>query len=498
VLSRREFLKSSALTAVACGSPGLAAFTTEAAAPRNLVFIIADQHSGLALGCNGHPIVRTPRLDALAGQGVLFTHAYTAGTTCVPSRSSIDTGLHVHTHGARSNEVPLREECLTISKILDRHGYKQSDAPGQGLHRRESYLQWLNGMGYTDVVTPIIGSASRAKIIPTPYRYKIGRAGLALDHSQDAFAIRNAVRFLEENQERRFCLWVRLFGSHDPWVVPEPYDTMYRPSDLRLPPYRNGEYDSKPAQQRRTWVETGAAELSDDDIRVILAHYLGMVSYTDMLIGRLLDRLSELQLDSNTTVIYMADHGDIMGCHRIFTKGFAFYEPAMRVPLIIRVSGGMPGGKRIDAVVSGIDLLPTMLELLNLPPERSLQGSSLVPLWQGVTQSVHDQVFAGQGFEGYDRLVMMRTPEWKLTRYDEGGGELYDLRKDPHELANLYEETKYASIRGKLTERMESWDRAWPHAPLQLPLQQDARKSAAIKSAFDAWMQGTKKPGRQI
>jgi len=187
-----------------------------------------------------------------------------------------------------------------------------------------------------------------------------------------------------------------------------------------------------------------------------------------------------------------------MGCHRIFTKGFAFYEPAMRVPLIIRVSGGMPGGKRIDAAVSGIDLLPTMLELLNLPPERGLQGSSLVPVWRGVTQSVHDQVFAGQGFEGYDRLVMMRTPEWKLTRYDEGGGELYDLRKDPHELANLYEETKYASIRGKLTEGLESWDRAWPHAPLQLPLQQDARKSAAIKSAFDAWMQRTKKPGRQI
>ncbi|MCX6626879.1 MAG: sulfatase-like hydrolase/transferase [Candidatus Solibacter sp.] len=259
---------------------------------RNLLFIIADQHSGLALGANGDPFVRTPRLDALSRQGVLFTHAYCTGTTCAPSRASIQTGLHVPAHGVRENGVPMPDGRATIFDILGRHGYKVNDVPRNSLYRTEPHLKWLADLGYADVASPIIGSRGKARLVPTPYRYAVGRAGLDLEHSQDAFTIRNTARFLEENRDNRFCAWVHLFGAHDPWVVPAPYDNMYKPADLPLPPFRAGEYASKPAQQGRTWEETGASRLSDDQIRLILAHYYGMVSFTDMLVGRLLDRLS--------------------------------------------------------------------------------------------------------------------------------------------------------------------------------------------------------------
>jgi arylsulfatase A-like enzyme len=481
-LTRRDFLKTSAAAAAGRLDP------SQTDGPRNLVFLIADQHSGLALGCNGRPIVRTPRLDALARQGALFTHSYCAGTTCAPSRASIHTGLHVHAHGVRENGVLLPDDCISIWSILEKHGYKLNDVPRKGLYNLGPYFKWLADLGYSDVASPIIGSKQKARLIPTPYRYAVGRAGLALDHSQDAFTVRNAMRFLDENRDRRFCLWVRLFGAHDPWVVPEPYDTMYRPSDLPLPPYRQGEFDSKPGQQKRTWVGTGAARLTDDQVRLILAHYLGMVSYTDMLVGRLLDKLQDLKLESDTVVIYTADHGDTMGQHRIFTKGFALYEPAMRVPLIIRAPSDFPRGARIDAAVSGIDLLPTMLDLMNLPAERDLHGQSLVPLWRGTTRSVRQQVFAGQGFEGFDRLVMMRTPEWKLTRYDEGGGELYDMRNDPHELNNLIAEPKYSSIRQQLTRQMEDWDRGSFHAAPRFPAGMQSEEIERIKQAYSAWM----------
>ncbi|MCX6626878.1 MAG: DUF4976 domain-containing protein [Candidatus Solibacter sp.] len=132
-----------------------------------------------------------------------------------------------------------------------------------------------------------------------------------------------------------------------------------------------------------------------------------------------------------------------------------------------------------------MDLLPTTLELLNLPAERGLQGASLVPLWRGEKDAKRDHVFACQGWEGHDRLAMWRTPDWKLARYDEGGGELYDLRNDPHELDNLFEVPKYTSIRRRLTRQMEEWDRGSPHAALRFPAGMTPEESERIKQALE-------------
>jgi choline-sulfatase len=459
-----------------------------------LVFIIVDQHSGVALGCAGHPLVRTPRLDALAKQGTLFTHAYTAGVTCAPSRASMDTSLRVQRHGVRENGVPLGNEYPTLWTILEKNGYTLS---GQQRGPTAQYLEWVSRLGYKDVASPIIGSKEKAQIIPTPYRYAVGRAGLSPEHTLDAWTVQRAMRFLDENKDRRFCLTVQLHGPHDPWVAPPPYDTMYRPSDLPLPPYRAGEYEFKPARQKRIWRETGADRLTDEQIRIILAHYYGLVTYSDMLVGKVLDQLAALGLNENTVVIYTADHGDMMGGHRMFTKGFAFYEPAIRIPLIIRAPSGGPPGRKVHGAVSNIDFLPTTLELLGLPPARGIEGRSLVPFWHGAAKG-RAAVFGGEGFEGDDRLVMIRTTQWKLTRYDEGGGELYDLERDPNELDNLIANPKYAAVVRRLTRQLEHWDTEYPHAELRIAPQAeraDPQRWARVRVAFKEWK---KKPGNRV
>jgi arylsulfatase A-like enzyme len=151
-------------------------------------------------------------------------------------------------------------------------------------------------------------------------------------------------------------------------------------------------------------------------------------------------------------IIYTADHGDCMGQHRIFTKGFGAYEPAMRIPLIIRAPGRLASGQRRSDAVSGVDVLPTMLECLNLPVPAGLHGRSVI------TPQTPRPVFAGQNREGIDRIVMVRTDRWKLTRYDEGGGERYDCRGDPAELNNRIDDPSLSAVRADLTAQLEKWD----------------------------------------
>jgi choline-sulfatase len=137
----------------------------------NLVFVTADQHSGLDLGCAGNKVVKTPRLDALARRGTVFTHTYTAGLICAPSRASVHTGLHVHAHGVYTNGIRVRQGIDTTAEILSRHGYRMHNAPLQARSNAAAFSEFLAAKGYS-------GSRDKAKLIPTtlPFRGRAGRS----------------------------------------------------------------------------------------------------------------------------------------------------------------------------------------------------------------------------------------------------------------------------------------------------------------------------------
>lgn len=442
----------------------LAAMAAQPAAPNprpNLLYIVVDQLSGLALpSCDAN--ARMPNTDRLAKSGILFSHAYTCGVTCGPSRASLDTGLYTQTHGVGAGHK-LSPSTPTLPGLLAQAGYALSHPDGYDLEaERREHEKWLTALGYPSDVSSIYGAEPLARYLDLPLKWKCGRAGVAPEHGFESYCAQRAIRFLETNRGRPFACFLQLRGPHDPYMVPRPYDTLIDPARLELPPYRAGEFENKPLRQRRSFETQGASRMTDSQIRQILAVYYGMCAYSDHALGQVLDRLRELDLDSRTVVMLVSDHGDTMGQHRMMSKDYGFYEPAMRIPLIFRAPGSRPKGAVSSDPVSGIDVFPTLCDLMRLPKPQELPGQSLVARWEGKEHDAARPVFAAQGTPGKDRGAMLRTPRYKFTRYDDGGRELYDLQSDPNELANLIDRPEAARTVVELSRQMDDWERRYP------------------------------------
>jgi arylsulfatase A-like enzyme len=391
--------------------------------------------------------------------GVTFSHAYTAAMTCGPSRASLDTGLYPQAHGAGGGANKMAS-LPSLPTALSSSGYALSHPDGYSLEaERALHEKWLAELGYPQPISSINGSETLAQYLDLPLKWKCGRSGVAPEHGFDAFCAQRAMRFLEVNRERPFACFLQLRGPHDPYMVPRPFDTMIDPARLALPPYRASEFDNKPLRQRRSFETQGAARMTDEQIRRILAVYYGMASYSDQCIGQVLARLTELGLDGNTVVVLLADHGDTMGRHRMMSKDYGFYENAMRIPLVIRAPGARPRGAVCTDPASGVDIFPTLCDLMTLPKPVRLHGQSLVGRWEGRDRDPSRAIFATQGTPGKNRAMMVRTAQYKYGRYDDGGTELYDLARDPDELENRAEDSRYRETAAALARQLDEWDR---------------------------------------
>lgn len=432
------------------------------AQPPNLLYILIDQLSGLAL-----PMLdsnaRMPNCRDLARSGVVFTHAYTAGMTCGPSRASLDTGLYTQSHGVGGGKTRSLPPSLdSLPRTLAAHGYVSSHPDGYNLDaERALHERWLADLGYEQPLSSLNGVERMARYLDLPLKWKCGRAGVAPEHAFDAYCAQRAIRFLEANRDRPFACFLQLRGPHDPYMAPRPFDTLVDPAALAIPPYRTGEFAGKPLRQRQAFETQGAARMSDAQLRQVLALYYGMAAFSDFCAGLVLRRLRELGLQANTVVVLVADHGDTMGRHRFMSKDFAFYEPAVRIPMILRATGRRAGVVNEDPV-SGIDLFPTLCELMNLPKPKGIAGQSLVGRWEGKDRDPERPIFAAQGVPGKNRAVMLRTPRYKYARYDEGGAELYDLARDPDELDNRVDDRACADLLARLSREVENWERSYP------------------------------------
>jgi arylsulfatase A-like enzyme len=291
-----------------------------------------------------------------------------------------------------------------------RSGYAISHPHGYNLEdERKEHEKWLVDLGYEQPLSSINGVESMARFLDLPLKWKCGRMGLAPEHAFDGYCAQRAIRFLETNRNRPFACFLQLRGPHDPYTAPRPFDTSIDPQGLSLPPSRRGEFQNKPVRQRLSFESQGAARMSDSQIRQILALYYGMASYSDHCLGQVLTRLQELGLHDNTVVVLLSDHGDTMGRHRMMSKDFAFYEPAMRIPLIIRAPGTRPRDTVCADPVSGVDVFPTLCDLMGLAKPERVQGQSLVKRWEGRESYPNRPIFSAQGVPGRNRAMMLRT-----------------------------------------------------------------------------------------
>ena len=459
--SRRDFMKQLGL-----GAAGLTAagplFAPRAVAenkpgPPNILFIFSDQQRWDTLGCYGENMGRalglTPNLDAMAGEGVRFSHAFTAQPVCGPTRSCLQTGLYATQTGCWQNGIPLPHDAVTLPRLLKPAGYEVG------------YIgKWHLAFG---------GGANRDfgdDPIPPDGRGGYDDFWLASDileftsHSYDGHMFdkdMNKVPF-PKNRYRVDALtdyalnYLRTRDGKRPFFLFLSYIEPHHQNDHD---HFEGPRGSK--EKYKNYPVPGDLEGAKGDWQTELPDYLGCCASLDSAVGRLRAELKRLKREDNTLVIYTSDHA----CHFRTRNGEykrACQDNAIHVPLVV-YGPGFRGGKVADDLVSLMDLPPTIVSAGGVKPPEAMRGRALQSLMDGSARDWQDDVFVQISESQTGRAV--RTSRWKYSVRAPGGSAasadsynedfLYDLEKDPHERNNLVRDPTLAGIRAELGERLK-------------------------------------------
>ena len=470
---------------VSCGLPS----GTQGPAIRNVLVILSDDHAVHATGAYGNDVIQTPNIDRLAAGGVRFERAYANCPFCTPSRQSLLTGRYPHACGVTLLQTPLAEEQVTVADHLGSAGFKTAaigkmhfnsdlthgfdyrvDAADHGAFLAESPArQPPPGLPFKPVWRPFRVparewlNADRLPGTGYPRPADERNQGLYDEDFLGTFYVRRAIEFMERNRDERMCVWLSFYEPHSPFNFPVEFAGNHGPEDIDLP--ATGPDDGR-------WVPEIFRGLSDEDKRGIVAAYYNSVEYLDANVGRVLDALDTLGLADSTLVIYVSDHGYLLGHHGRFEKHM-MWEEIVRVPLVVRYPGLAP--RTEPALVELVDLAPTILDLLEVAPIEGMDGRSLVRLLQGETGGHRDLVFSEYL---HDNKAMVRTERWKYVftsgktdlelGYATGLGpsgrdeRLYDLSADPGEFEDLAgkpgHESTVAALRTRMLEVFASTD----------------------------------------
>ncbi|MEO6923474.1 MAG: sulfatase/phosphatase domain-containing protein, partial [Acidobacteriaceae bacterium] len=271
------------------------------------------------------------------------------------------------------------------------------------------------------------------------------------------------------HQQRNFSPWlmsVNIFQPHHPFWPTEEYLAHYDPAKMPNPSYKEGELANKPPFQQTDHegayggIELSFAKTSPEDHRKITAAYYAMIEQVDTEMGRMLQALDETGQADDTIVIFMSDHGEMLGDHGIYLKGPYFYDCLTRVPLIIRWPNRFKAGLKVDALVELLDIAPTLLEAAGVPVPSGMQGKSLMPLLTGQTTKHRDSVYseyldANALYAPPPMATMVRTEKYKLSAFSKPAtGELYDLTKDPEEFTNLWDNVHYKDVKEEMLQTL--------------------------------------------
>lgn len=449
-IGRRQFLSATVLGAAvwSCGRSSDAPQTPSPKRP-NILFLFPDQMRGMAMGCMGDPDVKTPNLDKLAAEGLLFRNTFANTPVCCPARAIILTGKYAHANGMVANDLRLRESATTLAEILAQAGYRTGFIgkwhldggprlpgfvpPGP---RRQGFEFWA-------------ANEVSHKHFDTNYFRDTGEP-IPIKTFEPEIWADLAIEFLNgsPSDERPFFLSVQMGPPHDPYIAPEEYAARYDPSAITLRP-------NHPA------ATGGVSSASNLPGRKEIASYYAMITAVDEQIGRILKSLDELGLAEDTIVLVSSDHGDMLGSQGMRLKRKP-WEESIRVPGIVRFPGRAPAGRASDALFSHVDFAPTLLSLCGVDIPADMQGADLSPLILGKADAAPDSVFF-QIFGPYQSGGVragwrgIRTGRYMYARYEDEPWVLYDLERDPYELVNLVADPAAAEIRTELEARLDAW-----------------------------------------
>lgn len=459
----------------------------------NILIIYTDQQRWDALGANGNPDIQTPNLDRLAEESVNFDHYFVQNPVCMPSRVSFLTGQYPSALGITHMGVPVPEETITLPKLLRNYGYHSANIgklhflphanrdhrivhPSYGFDHLEiadepgpyedAYRAWVRRKR-PDQLDKI--SAGLPPMAARWYETMNVEDTVVhpLDNEQDgggrfdfkgaipfpgdddvtfsAFVAEQTISYLEGRQSSQPFLCIASFYSpHSPWIAPQRFLDQYEPANFTLPDFPSELDAQRPADG------TVDEIYSDAQLRSARHGYYAMVSEVDHYVGQILDRLDELALADNTVVVFTSDHGEWLGEHLRYGKGYPGHDCVSRVPLLIRFPAGKMG-RRCQEIVEGVDVIPTLLDCAGIQIPPHLQGRSIYPILISDEPTAVPTKPALMEFTGWK---MLRSDDYRYVAHADGREFFYDLNQPLGEYHNVSDDVSYAPTLARMRHQL--------------------------------------------
>ncbi|CUH74687.1 Choline-sulfatase [Tritonibacter multivorans] len=431
----------------------------------NLLVIVSDEHQARAMGCAGHPFVKTPHLDQLAAKGTLFEHAYTPCPICVPARAAFATGKYVHETRLWDNAMPytgairgwghaLQEQGVPVESIGKLHYRDEKDPAGFDVE----YIPMMVQGGVGMVWAAIRNEEDRIEPGARMLGDYIG-PGTSTYTDYDQGVTDRTVAWLEQRSQsedaRPWCLYVGLVAPHFPLVAPQEYYDLYPESsmpDVKLHP--------DAGYQRHPWVEkqnsgSGDAEMKFTDAaeraRAFSAYY-GLTSWLDHNVGRILKALESQGFGSTTNVVYSSDHGDNLGARGLWGKS-TLYEESVAIPMIM-AGPDVPTG-RCETPVSLLDVSQTIADQFGATIDSAEGVRSLIDIAKDAPDPERPILSEYHAIGAVSGAFMLRKGPWKLNYYVGFHPELFNLETDPEELEDKSQDPAFADILAQMTAALK-------------------------------------------
>jgi arylsulfatase A-like enzyme len=447
----------------------------------NIILYVPDEMRADALSCYGNPVTRTPNFDRLASQGTRFANCHVQFPVCGASRCSFLTGWPASVRGHRSLYYFLRPDEPNLFRYVKDAGYdviwlgKNDAFAADTFHT--SVTVWKSGaLAPTGAAAePVNATPGITSMLQPPDGDRRSTNDYAL--------VQEAIRILGQREsERPVCIFLALFNPHPPYSAPADFYHLYSPGALPslIPP--GGE--RRPNFHRAIREAYGLDRLSDESLRRIRAVYYGQVSYSDWLLGELMEAMRRTGREKDTALIAFSDHGDYAGDYGLVEKWPSGLEDCLtHVPMIVRIPGGMHGVV-VPEMVEAFDIVQTCLDLAGTHASHTHFSRSLIPQATGKGGDPQRAAFTEAGYNTYEpqafepliaglygpktrlqnehpetitRAAAVRTRTHKLIVRPNGQSELYDCARDPEMRHNLYGESSTGSVQAALQTRLLNW-----------------------------------------
>ena len=428
--------------------------------PRNVVFILTDDHRYDAMGFMGHPFLETPHLDSLASNGVHLKNAFVTTSLCSPSRASILTGLYTHKHRVIDNNRLVPDGTLFFPQYLQQAGYKTGfigkwHMGGAHDDPRPGFDHWISFRGQGNYLPP------GPKYTLNVNGNRVKQKGYITDELTDY-----AVEWLEEQKdsEEPFFLYLSHKAVHANFTPAKRHEDRYKDADLSFLPRGKEISASKDAprwvrDQRNSWHGIDFSYHSDRGLDYLYRRYCESVLAVDDSVGRVLQQLKDMGIHDETLVVYMGDNGFMWGEHGLIDKRVS-YEASIRVPMMMQCPELYEGGKVVENVIGNIDIGPTILHAAGLGTPDYMDGVSFLDLpnqpemdWRDYFLYVY---YWEKNFPQSPTQFALRGDRFKYITYYGlwDVDELYDLKTDPGETNNLINDPAYKSVAKDLENRL--------------------------------------------